>query len=187
MPVGLDQQAATRERLQRAVRGSTGRAASEIARLSLRAPFAGKWMDVDPQWRAGQWINPKEPVGVLVDPRRWQVDAYVKQDEVQRLAPGDSARFYPIGQAVADRRPRASPSTPRACGNSTIRCSRRATRGRYAVAVGARRADAQPAAVPCARAARCAPAGLWETRGQLQIDGDRRSLLIEGWHACTRR
>jgi putative peptide zinc metalloprotease protein len=25
-----------------------------------------------------------------------------------------------------------------------------------------------------------APPGLWETRGQLQIDGNRRSWLIEG-------
>ncbi|MDR5748683.1 HlyD family efflux transporter periplasmic adaptor subunit [Caballeronia sp. LZ029] len=124
---GLDQQTSVRERLRVQVEEAVA-AHSEIARLSLRAPFAGLWTDVDPQWRAGQWINPKVPVGVLIDPQSWQVDAFVKQDEVQRIAVGDGAST-PSGRLR--RSPGAcSPSTPRACVSSITRCSRRATRGR---------------------------------------------------------
>lgn len=175
---GLEQQTATRERLR--VQYEEAQAArSEIARLVLRAPFAGRWMDVDPQWQAGQWINPKEPVGVLIDPSRWQVDAYVKQDDVPRLAAGDNARFYPIGQstpiegrvvAIDTTRVRALPYP--------MLASR--YKGPVTVAADRETLTPNPPMFHVLVQLDHAPPGLWETRGQLQIDGNRRSLLIEG-------
>lgn len=175
---GLDQQAATRERLR--VQYEEARAArTEIARLILRAPFAGKWMDVDPQWRSGQWISPKEPVGVLVDPGRWQVDAYVRQDDVQRLAAGDDARFYPVGQAVPIHGRVIAIDTTRA---RELAHPMLASRYKGPVPVAADRDTLSPNPPMFHVLVQLdgAPLGLWETRGQLQIDGKRRSWLIEG-------
>lgn len=175
---GLDQQAAIRERLR--VQYEEAKAArSEIARLILHAPFAGKWMDVNPEWRPGQWMSPKEPVGVLVDPSRWQVDAYVRQDDVQRLAPGDDARFYPAGQAAPVKGHVLAIDTTRA---RQLAHPMLASRYKGPVVVSADRdtLTPNPPVFHVLVQLDSAPPALWETRGQLQIDGNRRSLLIEG-------
>ncbi|MFM0339572.1 HlyD family efflux transporter periplasmic adaptor subunit [Paraburkholderia fungorum] len=175
---GLEQQAATRERLR--VQYEEAQAArSEIARLIVHAPFAGQWMDVDPQWRPGQWINSKEPVGVLVDPSRWQVDAFVKQDDIQRLAAGDGARFYPTGQAEPVRGRVVAIDTTRA---RQLPYPMLASRFKGPITVAADRDSLipNPPMFHVVVQLDGAPPGLWETRGQLQIDGNRRSLLVEG-------
>lgn len=93
---GLEQQAALRERLQ--VQSEERRAAqSELARLILQAPFAGEWRDLDRELHPGQWTDTREPIGVLIDPQRWQVDAYLSADDIARVHPGSEARFYPQG------------------------------------------------------------------------------------------
>ncbi|MDZ3992155.1 HlyD family efflux transporter periplasmic adaptor subunit [Pseudomonas sp. Teo4] len=98
-PGGLAEDAATRQRLN--VQSEEARAArSELARLTLQAPFAGVWLDLDPDLRAGQWLNRQESIGMLIDPRHWQVDAYVAQDQVHHLAVGNPVKFYPEGQAT---------------------------------------------------------------------------------------
>ncbi len=47
---------------------------SEMARLNLKTPFAGLWLDVNDQWHTGQWVGRQEPLGILIDPRSWQAD-----------------------------------------------------------------------------------------------------------------
>ncbi|SAL77804.1 multidrug resistance protein MdtN [Caballeronia arvi] len=175
---GLDQETSVRERL-RVEYGEAAAAHSEIARLGLRAPFAGRWMDVDPQWRAGQWINPKVAVGVLIDPRNWQADAYVRQDAVQRIAVGDAARFYPIGQIAPIHGHVLAIDTTRV---RQLDHPMLASRYKGPLTVSTER-DAltpNPALFHVLVQLDGPPPGLWETRGQLQIDGARRSLLIEG-------
>ncbi|HEY3600042.1 MAG TPA: site-2 protease family protein [Paraburkholderia sp.] len=175
---GLNQEKAVLERL-RVQYEEAAAAHSEIARLSLRAPFAGRWMDVDPQWRAGQWINSKVPVGVLVDPHSWQVDAFVRQDAIHRIAVGDNARFYPVGHVT--------PVSGRVLAIDTTRVRQLdypmlASRYKGPLAVSSER-DAlipNPAVFHVLVQLDAPPPGLWETRGQLQIDGVRRSLLFEG-------
>ncbi|BAN52454.1 MULTISPECIES: site-2 protease family protein [Pseudomonas] len=99
-PGGLAEDAATQQRLN--VQNEEARAArSEIARLNLQAPFAGVWLDLDPDWRPGQWLNRQQALGILIDPGHWQVDAYVAQDQVHHLAVGNAVKFYPEGQATA--------------------------------------------------------------------------------------
>lgn len=99
-PAGLAEDAATQQRLM--VQNEEARAArSEIARLNLQAPFAGHWLDLEPDWQPGQWFNRQQPLGILIDPRHWQIDAYVAQDQVHLLAVGNPVKFYPEGQAIA--------------------------------------------------------------------------------------
>ena len=67
---------------------------SETARLIIKAPFTGEWLDVDSQLAPGVWVDPRTPLGIVVDNRHWEVDAYVNQHDVSRLASGALARFY---------------------------------------------------------------------------------------------
>ena len=91
---GLDEQQATIQRLQEQL--AENRAIQEeAAQLRLKADFAGDWRDVDPHLRAGAWVNTKIPLGVLVDPQSWIVDAYVEQQQIHRIAPGAKAEFWP--------------------------------------------------------------------------------------------
>ena len=98
MEQGLDMQQATMRRLQEQLAEAQAIEA-EAARLLLKAEFAGQWLDVDPHLRAGAWVNPRIPLGILVDPQSWVVDAYVEQQEIHRIAPGASAQFWPQGWA----------------------------------------------------------------------------------------
>lgn len=177
-PAGLAEAAATRQRY--GVQYQEVRAArSEIARLNLQAPFAGQWLDLNPDWRSGQWVGTREPLGVLIDPRSWQVDAYVGPDEVQRLREGSPVRFYPEGvpQAIAGKVVQIG----------TTRISQlpqQALASRHGgplevVGEGEARVPSSPLFHLLVQLD-TAPPSLRETRGHLQIEGQRRSLLAEG-------
>lgn len=72
---------------------------SEVARLTLTAPFAGQVVDLSPQVQVGQWINPREPLmGVRAGA---VIEAYVAEADLPRLHPGDSASFIPEGSGGA--------------------------------------------------------------------------------------
>lgn len=89
-------QPALRERLQEQL-AEVSSVRQEVGRLRVTAEFDGVWLDVDPQLRNGVWVGTREPLGVLVDPRGWVVDAYVEQRRVDDLQPGAKARFHPEG------------------------------------------------------------------------------------------
>ncbi|WP_245587339.1 site-2 protease family protein [Comamonas composti] len=91
---GLDLLQTTARRLQEQLAQSHA-IDQEEARLRLKAEFAGQWMDVDRHLRAGAWVNTHHPLGVLVDPGSWVVDAYVDQKQVARIAVGARASFWP--------------------------------------------------------------------------------------------
>lgn len=91
---GLEQQQATARRLQEQLAESQA-IRDEAARLDLKAEFAGQWRDVDPHLRAGSWVDMRTPLGVLVDPSRWVVDAYVDQQQIHRISVGSTAQFWP--------------------------------------------------------------------------------------------
>lgn len=177
-PAGLTEDAVTRQRLN--VQFEEARAArSEMARLNLQTPFAGIWMDVNPDWKTGQWIGRQEPLGILIDPRSWQVDAYVAQDQVHRMAIGDPVRFYPDGQA--------SPLSGRVLQIGSTRAgqlSHRMLSSRFGGPVVT--TDAEHALVPGSALFQVLIQldeplpSLRETRGHLKIEGERRSLLADG-------
>lgn len=64
----------------------------ESARLSIAAPFAGVVADVDPQLAPGVWVQPRQPLAMLVDPSRWVAEVYVAEADVNRLRVGQPAR-----------------------------------------------------------------------------------------------
>ena len=91
---GIDQRRATSERLSEQLAEATA-IREEEARLRVVADFDGIWLDVDPALRNGSWVSTRNQIGILVDPRRWVVDAYVGQREVERIQLGATARFRP--------------------------------------------------------------------------------------------
>jgi putative peptide zinc metalloprotease protein len=177
-PSGLAEDAVTRQRLN--VQFEEARAArSEIARLNLQTPFAGLWMDVNPDWKPGQWVGRQESLGILIDPRSWQVDAYVAQDQVHRMATGDTVRFYPDGQTT--------PLSGRVVQIGSTRASQLSHRmlsSRFGGPVPT--TQAEHALIPSTAVFQVliqldAPLpNQRETRGHLKIEGERRSLLADG-------
>lgn len=73
----------------------------EITRLHLSAPFSGKWQRINEQLAPGQWLSPREPLGVLIDPEHWVVEGYIDQQDIHRLEVGSSVRFFVEGQPSA--------------------------------------------------------------------------------------
>lgn len=177
-PGGLAEDAVTRQRLN--VQFEEARAArSEIARLNLQTPFAGVWLDVNPDWKPGQWVGRQESLGMLVDPRSWQVDAYVAQDQVHRMDIGDHVRFYPDGQTT--------PRSGRVLQIGSTRASQLSHRmlsSRFGGPVPT--TNAEHSLIPSSALFQVLiqldeplPT-LRETRGHLKIEGERRSLLADG-------
>ena len=93
----IDRRLATSERLgeQQAEARAAG---DEAARLSIVAEFDGVWRDPDWHLAPGNWVSPRVPVGLLVDPAQWVVDAYVEQRQVERLETGATVRFHRPGR-----------------------------------------------------------------------------------------
>lgn len=149
----------------------------EQGRLAIVAKFPGLWLDVDPHLSADVWVNSREPVGVLVDPQSWVVDAYVEQREVERLELGKPARFYidnRMGylEAVVD----SIDSTQ----TRYLPFSMLATRHGGSIAVVESEEQTKPSeALYRVRLRLLEPVSvLQEQRGRIYIEGERRSLLV---------
>ncbi len=72
---------------------------AELALYAPSAPFDGVLRNLDPELVAGVWVSQYERLAVLVQPGAWLVDTYLDEDDVQRIAIGDHARFYTDGLA----------------------------------------------------------------------------------------
>jgi putative peptide zinc metalloprotease protein len=59
---------------------------AELLRLRLVASQAGEVRDVDPQVGRGTWVGPSQLIAMVVDGRRWRVEALVSERDRQRLA-----------------------------------------------------------------------------------------------------
>jgi putative peptide zinc metalloprotease protein len=71
--------------------------AGEIAMLVLKAPFAGRLRDVDPELKPGMWLKSGERIGTLVGDGRWRIEAYFDEETLGRLSVGDHGRFFADG------------------------------------------------------------------------------------------
>lgn len=67
------------------------------SRLAPVAPFAGRLRDLQPELAPGVAVAKNEKLAVLVGEGAYEVDTYLGEEEVQRVAVGDRARFYPDG------------------------------------------------------------------------------------------
>lgn len=61
--------------------------------LIVRAPAAGRLVDVDPNLHAGRWISPAVRIASLVLDNRPSIRALAGEYEVTRISAGDRARF----------------------------------------------------------------------------------------------
>ncbi|RYZ11452.1 MAG: HlyD family efflux transporter periplasmic adaptor subunit [Comamonadaceae bacterium] len=64
---------------------------AELQRLRLVAARGGALRDVDPDLRPGTWVGPSQLIGMVVDGRRWRVEALVTERDRRRLAVGSPA------------------------------------------------------------------------------------------------
>ncbi len=64
-------------------------------RLVLRAPVDGIVVDLAPDIHPGRWLGGSEPLARVVTPGRFDVQAYVGEDDIWRIAPGAKATFVP--------------------------------------------------------------------------------------------
>jgi putative peptide zinc metalloprotease protein len=73
------------------------------AKLVLRAPIAGKVVDIGTDMHPGRWLGGAEVAARIVTPGRYDVQAYAAQDDIWRLENGAEARFVPDDPAQASR------------------------------------------------------------------------------------
>jgi putative peptide zinc metalloprotease protein len=71
----------------------------DAARYRPLAPFAGTLRDLDPELVPGTWVGKNERVAVLVGEGAAEVNTYLDEDTVRRVAVGDRATFYIDGGA----------------------------------------------------------------------------------------
>jgi putative peptide zinc metalloprotease protein len=67
---------------------------ADTRRYAPTAPFDGVLRDVPPDLRSGAWLGTDEPLARLVADQGQTVVAYLDEDDVSRIQPGDTARFY---------------------------------------------------------------------------------------------
>jgi putative peptide zinc metalloprotease protein len=66
---------------------------ADAQRYAPVAPFAGRYVDADPDLRAGDWVAQNEVLGRLVATGPRQVVTYVDEQDVRRIAVGDRGLF----------------------------------------------------------------------------------------------
>ena len=93
LPVLEQELAADRTRL-------TGLQAQQ-ARLTVRAPIAGRLSDVPPELAAGQWVAREQTLGRVIGERPARLRGYVRAGDVSRFELGAEGRFYPQDPARA--------------------------------------------------------------------------------------
>jgi len=70
---------------------------ADLQRYQPVAPYPGRFVDIDPDLRQGDWLKIQEPLGELIGDGPWQVVTYVDEDEIRRLQIGDRALFIADG------------------------------------------------------------------------------------------
>ena len=63
--------------------------------LVLRAPVAGRVVDMPPELRPGIWVSAQDQLARIVTPRDYDVQAFVAEADIWRIETGAEARFVP--------------------------------------------------------------------------------------------
>ncbi len=64
-------------------------------RLILRAPTNGVVTDLKPDIHIGRWLGGAEVIAYVLTPGDYDIQAYVSEDDIERVASGASGRFIP--------------------------------------------------------------------------------------------
>jgi putative peptide zinc metalloprotease protein len=73
-------------------------------RLILRAPIAGQVADIKPEMHVGRWLGGAEILAHIVTPGRYDIQAYVSEDDIWRIEANTRARFVPDDPVQASHR-----------------------------------------------------------------------------------
>lgn len=73
-------------------------------RLILRAPIAGLVTDLNREMHAGRWLGGAEILAHIVTPGRYDIQAYVSEDDIWRIEGNARARFVPDDPVQASHR-----------------------------------------------------------------------------------
>ncbi len=73
----------------------------EQDRLTVRAPIAGVIRDLNADAHNGQWVSPKDRLGLVVDPFSAMVTAVTNEDDLWRLAQGAPGQFVPEDPSIS--------------------------------------------------------------------------------------
>ncbi|WP_448207613.1 HlyD family efflux transporter periplasmic adaptor subunit [Azospirillum sp. sgz302134] len=68
---------------------------AQQAEMTVRAPFAGRVLELADHLRSGAWVAAREPLALLVEPDSVVAQAYVAEADLARLTPGAAAQFIP--------------------------------------------------------------------------------------------
>lgn len=72
--------------------------------LILRAPFAGRIVDIDPEISGGLWLDRKRQLARLVASTHARVKGFVRDIDIGRITTGAAALFIPDDPTAAHRR-----------------------------------------------------------------------------------
>ncbi len=76
--------------------------------LNIRAPISGLVKDIADKLTVGRWINPKLALAYIVAPQSLEIITYIDSQDLERVAIGTSAFFYP---SVIDKNIRKTTAT----------------------------------------------------------------------------
>jgi len=69
--------------------------AAQVAKLEVKAPIAGKIVDLSEELRPGTWVAANERLLAIIQPDRAQIEAYVSEADLARIGVGTRAQFHP--------------------------------------------------------------------------------------------
>jgi putative peptide zinc metalloprotease protein len=69
--------------------------ADQVAKLEVKAPIAGKIVDLSEELRPGTWVAANERLLAVIEPDRAQIEAYISEADLARIGVGTSAQFHP--------------------------------------------------------------------------------------------
>ena len=156
--------------------------ADQAAKLEVKAPIAGKIVDLSEELRPGTWVAANERLLAIIQPDRAQIEAYVSEADLARIGVGTrrSSTPRPAGASRATRMSCASSAPMRASSPSPTspRASAAASRARDE----GRRAGARKRRLPRhARARRHAGRPERVLRGHVVLSGAPESLAGRAW------
>lgn len=67
----------------------------QLEQLQIDASFQGQFFHTDPDLKSGDWVAVGTQLGLLAAATDWRVESYVREEDLDRIAVGDNARFYP--------------------------------------------------------------------------------------------
>jgi putative peptide zinc metalloprotease protein len=93
-PELLDLRLVLEEQLGEA-RAALQAATDSLDQLSIRAPISGVVSELEEWLQPGRWLGEKQPLALIVQSDGAQAEALVSEQDLGRLSPGATGRFYP--------------------------------------------------------------------------------------------